>query len=173
MELLQCRRIFRLKSRPQWRLLSTKVFVSGDYSHQKRRLYNVSYVTGNGDYTAYSCSRRCVYEALGVARGPRTQRGVEKLTIVLTVGYAIGTNIEWSFMFSKMWMWLNMRCQKIRRCAVSSSKCTRIRFRPELRPGPRWRKLPHSRWLAGEGTPPPHAFPPLTPSVSASRLLGS
>jgi len=56
----------------------------------------------------------------------------------------------------------------------SSSKCTKTRFRPGLRPGSRWGSLqrsprPHS-WL-GRGIPPPHSPPPSTPSASRTRRL--
>ena len=55
-----------------------------------------------------------------------------------------------------------------------SSKYSKTRFRPGLRPGPRWgslRRSPRPPSRLGKGTPSPHSLPPSTHSASRSRRL--
>ena len=57
-----------------------------------------------------------------------------------------------------------------------SSRVHQIRFRPGLRPGPRWgssRRSPRPPSRLGRGTPPPHSHPLDAFGVSVSRLRRS
>jgi len=63
--------------------------------------------------------------------------------------------------------YMPQKCQKWQiwgyRVCFSSSKYSQTRFRPGLRPGPRWGSLRRSARLPsrlGRGTPPPHTVPP-------------
>ena len=58
----------------------------------------------------------------------------------------------------------------------STSKCTKIRFQPGLRPGAHWgslRRSPRPPSRLGRGIPRPHSPPRSTPSTSRTRRLGS
>ena len=62
----------------------------------------------------------------------------------------------------------------ITRFVFSSSKCTKIRFRPGLRPGPRWgslRRSPRPLSRLGRGIPTPHTPPRSTPLASRTLRL--